>query len=85
MFDPKLTSLSCSCPPVTCKGVSDAGVGFDPTQADGGFGRTGMRERAALLGGRVVIDSAPGRGTVVEAELPLGSALDQVVVEREAD
>ena len=65
--------------------ISDDGAGFDPAQADGGFGLTGMRERAALLGGRVVIDSAPGRGTVVEAELPLASALDQVVVEREAN
>lgn len=65
--------------------ISDDGAGFDPAQADGGFGLTGMRERAALLGGRVVIDSAPGRGTVIEAELPLASALDQVVVEREAD
>ncbi|HEX8690239.1 MAG TPA: GAF domain-containing protein [Solirubrobacterales bacterium] len=65
--------------------IGDDGAGFDPAQADGGFGLTGMRERAALLGGRVLIDSAPGRGTVVEAELPLASALDQVVVEREAD
>jgi signal transduction histidine kinase len=30
-----------------------------------------MRERAALLGGRLEIDSAPGAGTVVAAELPL--------------
>ena len=65
--------------------ISDDGAGFDPTQANGGFGLTGMRERAALLGGRVVIDSAPGRGTGVEAEQPRATALDQVVVEREAD
>jgi signal transduction histidine kinase len=65
--------------------VSDDGAGFDPAQADEGFGLTGMRERAALLGGRVVIDSTLGRGTVVEAELPLASALDQVVVEGETD
>jgi signal transduction histidine kinase len=65
--------------------VSDDGAGFDPAQADEGFGLTGMRERAALLGGRVAIDSTIGRGTVVEAELPIVSALDQVVVEREAN
>jgi signal transduction histidine kinase len=75
--------------------VSDDGVGFDPERDQRGFGLAGMRERAALLGGRVSVDSAIGRGTVVGVELPItgsrrssagaGSALDQVVVEREAD
>jgi signal transduction histidine kinase len=30
-----------------------------------------MRERALLVGGRLRIDGAPGRGTTVELELPL--------------
>jgi glucose-6-phosphate-specific signal transduction histidine kinase len=36
------------------------------------FGLLGMRERAHLLGGAVRLDSAPGRGTTLEAELPIG-------------
>jgi signal transduction histidine kinase len=57
--------------------VSDDGRGFDPTspQSPGHHGRTGMRERAEQLGGRVEIDSAPGVGTTVrlQAILPNGS------------
>ena len=51
--------------------VSDDGRGFDPDSADGGFGLTGMRERVALVGGRLVIESTPGRGTSIRAELPI--------------
>ena len=32
-----------------------------------------MRERAALLGGRLAIESSPGGGTVLTGELPLGA------------
>jgi two-component system sensor histidine kinase UhpB len=47
--------------------VEDDGIGFE---ADGGvtrqgFGIVGMRERAALVGGNVEIESAPGQGTTV--------------------
>lgn len=57
--------------------VHDNGRGFDPagvaqdTATGRGLGLLGMRERASLLGGQVRIDSAPGRGTTVEARLPL--------------
>ena len=34
-------------------------------------GIIGMRERAAVLGGRVVFDSVPGRGTRVDIDIPL--------------
>ena len=52
--------------------VEDRGVGFDPATARPGEsgGLAGMRERARLLGGRVLVDSAPGRGTRLVAELP---------------
>ena len=40
-------------------------------------GITGMRERAALLGGRVTFDSLPGKGTRVDVDIPLpGSTLE---------
>lgn len=51
--------------------VSDDGGGFDVTHTPGGLGITGMRERAALLGGRLAMTSWPGKGTNVEASLPL--------------
>jgi signal transduction histidine kinase len=50
--------------------VRDDGTGFDPEASTGGFGLIGMRERVELVEGRVLIDSEPGRGTVVQAELP---------------
>jgi PAS domain S-box-containing protein len=53
-----------------CITVRDQGVGFDPTKLDdrsnsgqAGWGLFSIRERLTLLGGRLDIDSAPGRGT----------------------
>jgi PAS domain S-box-containing protein len=51
--------------------VRDDGSGFDPAGQTSGFGLRGMRERAALLDGRLEIDSGAGRGTRVAATLPL--------------
>jgi two-component system sensor histidine kinase UhpB len=45
--------------------VSDDGAGFAFSEAEGGLGIPGMRERALLVGGEVVIESGPGRGTTV--------------------
>jgi signal transduction histidine kinase len=53
--------------------VRDDGVGFDAgrTLRDApGLGLHGMRERVALLGGSVEIESSPGHGTVVRARTP---------------
>lgn len=60
--------------------VSDDGRGFDVTSTPGGLGITGMRERAALLGGRLAITSQPGRGTSVEAYLPLATTNAQELI-----
>ena len=53
--------------------VSDQGVGFDPREAKmkEGLGLRSMEERARLLGGRFSVRSAAGRGTTIEAWLPL--------------
>ena len=51
--------------------VSDDGSGFDPQEVgDDSFGLASMRERVRALGGELRIDSALGRGTVVEAVVP---------------
>jgi len=50
--------------------VRDDGDGFDPRTVRG-LGLLGMEERVRRLGGRLAIESHPGRGTVILAELPL--------------
>jgi signal transduction histidine kinase len=52
--------------------VRDDGRGFDTGQSfPGHVGLQSMPERAARLGGAVMIESAPGQGTKVTATLPL--------------
>ncbi|WP_295446322.1 cache domain-containing protein [uncultured Thiodictyon sp.] len=53
--------------------VKDDGRGFDPAHpsADPGIGLRTMRERFELLGGQFRIDSAPGRGTLIQGEIPI--------------
>jgi signal transduction histidine kinase len=52
--------------------IEDDGEGFDAGNArDGGLGLPGMRERVALLDGRLRIESAPGKGTTLAAEVPV--------------
>jgi signal transduction histidine kinase len=51
--------------------VEDDGQGFYPAEPTGGSGLVGMRERLALLGGRLEVESAPDRGTTVAAEVPV--------------
>lgn len=50
--------------------VRDDGAGFDPSSPRSGFGLDGLADRLALVGGRLTIDSAPGRGTTLTARLP---------------
>lgn len=52
--------------------VEDDGIGFEPERPrDGGLGLVGMRERVGLLGGRIAVESRPGAGTTLVAEVPL--------------
>ncbi len=52
--------------------VRDDGLGFDVAPG-ASFGISGMRERAASLGGRLDVSSVAGAGTTIEAELPLSN------------
>jgi signal transduction histidine kinase len=51
--------------------VQDDGAGIDTVPEHGGFGLTGMTERAALVGGSLRLESEPGRGTTVHATFPV--------------
>lgn len=51
--------------------IEDNGVGFDVEQAFGnGLGLIGMRERAALVGGTLEIESHPGTGVTIAVRIP---------------
>ena len=50
--------------------VSDSGAGFEAHMDAGGYGLLGMRERIALLGGTLSIETAPRQGTVIRATIP---------------
>lgn len=52
--------------------VRDWGIGFDPARVDPNrFGLEGIRERAELFGGNLVIESTPGEGTRIAVDFPI--------------
>jgi signal transduction histidine kinase len=56
--------------------IKDDGVGFattKPKNQSAGFGMGTMRERAQGIGGRLHIESRPGRGTTIRVEVPLSA------------
>ncbi|MEU1531727.1 GAF domain-containing sensor histidine kinase [Streptomyces fagopyri] len=55
--------------------VSDDGGGFDPTairSAGRHLGLVSMRDRSSGVGGTLTVESAPGKGTTIEMEVPGG-------------
>jgi signal transduction histidine kinase len=60
--------------------ISDQGQGFDPRSLGktGGFGLLSIRERIELLGGRMKIRSAPGRGSTFLIAVPDGDEGENV-------
>jgi len=59
--------------------VYDDGAGFDPAAAAppsdaGGYGLRAMRQRVEQLGGAFSVESTPGEGTIVAAQLPAVAA-----------
>jgi signal transduction histidine kinase len=57
--------------------VVDDGTGFEPEHdaGEGSFGLVGMAERARLAGGHLTVSSAPGQGTTLAVQLPLGDVV----------
>jgi PAS domain S-box-containing protein len=58
--------------------VKDNGKSFQvqgvlPTRRNKGLGLLGMRERVEMVGGRFAVESAPGRGTTIRAEVPFAN------------
>ncbi|MDP3184883.1 MAG: sensor histidine kinase, partial [Anaerolineales bacterium] len=56
--------------------VIDSGIGFDPTETFNpprGWGLVGMRERVESVGGKLRIQSAPGKGTTIEVVVPFSA------------
>ena len=51
--------------------IEDDGRGFTPGDDGDGLGLLGMGERLALLGGKLKLESSPGSGTTIVAEVPL--------------
>lgn len=54
--------------------IEDNGVGFDPNLIanETRLGLFGMRERVDMLGGQLMIESSPGKGTTISVEVPYG-------------
>lgn len=53
--------------------IADRGIGFDPAapRPATASGILGMRERAELLGGTLLVESAPAAGTLITAQFPI--------------
>ena len=55
--------------------IEDDGQGFEPRAVRAGaLGFTGMRERVELVGGRLTVESSPGAGTTLVAEVRVSGA-----------
>jgi len=50
--------------------IADNGIGFFGEQSSGGHGLANIRRRSEALGAALVIDSTPGRGTMVYIDFP---------------
>jgi len=64
-------------PDSICMKIKDDGKSFNverALQAGGGnhLGLLGMRERLEMTGGKFAVESSPGKGTTIHAQLPLG-------------
>jgi len=57
--------------------VRDDGAGFDPDDEPRPcLGLAGLADRVSILNGTLLVESAPGRGTLLRAEIPIGRPRD---------
>ncbi len=56
--------------------IEDDGLGFETNDIERGFGLNSMRNRIRALLGHLTIDSSPNRGTIITAEVPIESNLN---------
>ncbi|MFP4345883.1 MAG: histidine kinase [Anaerolineales bacterium] len=56
--------------------LADNGIGFNVERAQRGLGLVNMQERLLKSGGRLQVESTPGEGTRVTAEVALGHSLE---------
>ena len=57
--------------------IEDNGKGYEGQPDGPGMGLINMRERAALIGGVVKIESQPARGTTIFVRVPIGVMLQR--------
>jgi signal transduction histidine kinase len=60
-----------------CMTIGDDGKSFDVervlhTRGNGRLGLLGMRERVEMVGGNLVVESTPQKGTTIQVQIPLG-------------
>ena len=69
--------------------IEDDGCGFDINRVDSSnqqaWGLIGMEERASLLGGKFILSSVPGYGTVVEVVIPYEQQIEREIDENSLD
>lgn len=53
--------------------IKDDGIGFDPAQVKLGLGLTNIKNRAELFGGKVLVESSPGKGCCLKIIIPAHS------------
>ena len=58
--------------------IEDDGCGFDPLKVHEGSGLQNMTDRIEALGGKLAIRSAPGEGTSIAGEVPVGPPTDRI-------
>jgi signal transduction histidine kinase len=65
--------------------VKDEGVGFDPDlvgDPQRGLGIAGIRERVDSVGGKLVVDAQPSKGSLVTVTIPVNNNVEPIIEEQ---
>jgi two-component sensor histidine kinase len=64
--------------------IKDNGCGFDVEKVSGGYGIQGMKERVAVLQGRLQLESEPGEGCCIRVGIPMHvSRVSEITIHEE--